>query len=77
VGGGRSCLDLGGGARVAIDGPLVTGIDRLDATGGFDVIGGQGGPAGTINVAAHAHLVTTGTMQFGYGGFPLVTSNAA
>ena len=52
MGGGRPCLDLGGGARVAIDGSLqfgdpltvnVTGIDRLDATGGFDVIGGQGG----------------------------------
>ena len=51
MGGGRPCLDLGGGARVAIDGSLqfgdpltvnVTGIDRLDATGGFDVIGGQG-----------------------------------
>jgi len=52
MGGGRPCLDLGGGARVAIDGSLqfgdpltvnVTGIDRLDATGGFDFIGGQGG----------------------------------
>jgi hypothetical protein len=75
VGGGPVVLDLDGGARVAIDGSLqfgdpltvnVTGIDRLDATGGFDVVGGP--DAGTINLAAHAHLVTTGTMQFGYGG---------
>ena len=67
---GPVVLDLNGGSNIGIDGSLnfgddltvnATGTDQLDASGGFD------GIFGYINLADHAHLVTTGLMHFAYG----------
>jgi len=60
-------LDLSGNARVGIGGSHygaqinVVGEDRLDAAGGLS------GIFGTIDLAAHSHLVFTGQLNFVYG----------
>jgi hypothetical protein len=69
VAGGPVVLDLNGDARVGVQGSLffgdnptinAAGSDRVDASGGLGAV------QGTINLADHAHLIVTGTMQFAY-----------